>query len=79
MIKYYMFVHAQTLPTLFNPWIVAYQAPQSMGFYRQDSRQEYWSELPFPPPGDLPVPWIKHVSLASLSPPGKPLYGHKRL
>ena len=33
-----------------TPWTVAYQAPPSMGF----SRQEYWSELPFPSPGDLP-------------------------
>ena len=33
-----------------TPWTVAYQAPQSMGF----SRQEYWSGLPFPSPGDLP-------------------------
>ena len=33
-----------------TPWIVAYQAPPSMGF----SRQEYWSGLPFPSPGDLP-------------------------
>ena len=32
------------------PWTVAYQAPQSMEF----SRQEYWSGLPFPSPGDLP-------------------------
>ena len=32
------------------PWIVAHQAPLSMGF----PRQEYWSGLPFPPPGDLP-------------------------
>ena len=32
-----------------NPRTVAYQAPQSMEF----SRQEYWSGLPFPPPGDL--------------------------
>ena len=31
-------------------WTVAYQAPSSMGF----SRQEYWSGLPFPSPGDLP-------------------------
>ena len=34
---------------------VAYQAPPSMGF----SRQEYWSELPFPSPGDLPNPGIE--------------------
>ena len=33
-----------------TPWIVAYQAPLSMGF----SRQEYWSGLPFPSPGHLP-------------------------
>ena len=32
-----------------TPWTVAYQAPPSMGF----SRQEYWSVLPFPSPGDL--------------------------
>ena len=31
-------------------WTVAFQAPQSMKFFRQ----EYWSELPFPTPGDLP-------------------------
>ena len=38
-----------------------HQDPVSMGF----SRQEYWSGLPFPPPGDLPNPGIKPVSLAS--------------
>ena len=32
-----------------TPWTIAYQTPQSMGF----SRQEYWSGLPFPSPGDL--------------------------
>ena len=37
------------------PWAVAHQAPLSMGF----SRQEYWSGLPFPSPGDLPDPGIK--------------------
>ena len=43
-------------PTLFaTPWTVACQAPLSMGF----SRQEYWSGLPFPPPGDLPDPGIE--------------------
>ena len=35
-----------------TPWTVAYQAPRSMEF----SRQEYWSGLPFPSPGDLPNP-----------------------
>ena len=38
-----------------SPWTVAYQAPPSMGF----SRQEYWSGLPFPSPGDLPDPGIE--------------------
>ena len=41
--------------------IVAYEAPLSMGF----SRQEYWSGLPGPPPGDLPDPGIKPTSLMS--------------
>ena len=44
-----------------TPWIVALQAPLSMEF----SRQEYWSGLPFPAPGDLSDPGIKPVSLAS--------------
>ena len=38
-----------------TPWTIAYQAPQSMEF----SRQEYWSGLPFPSPGDLPDPGIE--------------------
>ena len=38
--------------------IVAHQAPQSMGF----SRQEYWSRLPCSPPGDLPDPEIEPAS-----------------
>ena len=38
-----------------TPWTVAYQAPPSLGF----SRQEYWSGLPFPSPGDLPNPGIE--------------------
>ena len=38
-----------------TPWTVAYQASPSMGF----SRQEYWSGLPFPSPGDLPDPGIE--------------------
>ena len=40
-------------------WTVAHQAPLPMGF----SRQEYWSRLPCPPPGDLPKPGIKPMSL----------------
>ena len=44
-----------------NQWTVAPQAPLSMGF----SRQEYWSRLPFPPPGDFPDLGIKPISLVS--------------
>ena len=43
-----------------TPWTVAYQAPPSMGF----SRQEYWSGLPFPSPEDLPDPGIERRSPA---------------
>ena len=43
-----------------TPWTVAYQAPPSMGF----SRQEYWSGLPFPSPGDFPNPRIEPRSPA---------------
>ena len=43
-----------------TPWTVAHQAPQSMEF----SRQEYWSGLPFPSPGDLPDPEIEPGSPA---------------
>ena len=39
-------------------WTVTYLAPLSMGF----PRQEYWSELPFPPPGDLPDPGTEPTS-----------------
>ena len=42
------------------PWTVAHQAPPSMGF----SRQEHWSGLPFPSPGDLPNPGIEPGSPA---------------
>ena len=54
-------MHAQSLPlclTLWNLRTVAHQTPLSMGF----SRREYWSELPCPPPGDLPDPGIESVS-----------------
>ena len=43
-----------------TPWTVTYQASPSMGF----SRQEYWSELPCPSPGDLPDPGIEPGSPA---------------
>ena len=51
----------QLCPTLCVPWTGACQAPLSMGFYRQ----EYWSGLPFPSPGDLPDPGIEPRSLPS--------------
>ena len=44
-----------------TPWSVARQAPLSMGF----SRQEYWSGLLFPAPGDLPHPGMEPSPLAS--------------
>ena len=44
-------------------WTVARQAPLSMGF----SRQEYWSGLPFPSPGDLPKPGIKPLDQTRVS------------
>ena len=59
-----------------TPWTVAYQAPPSVGF----SRQEYWSGLPFPSPGDLPSPGIEpgspalQVDALSSEPPGKSEY-----
>ena len=57
-----------------TPWTVAHQAPLSMIF----SRQEYWSGLPFPSPGDLPNPGIEPVYPAlaggffTIESPGKP-------
>ena len=57
-----------------TPWTTARQAPLSMGF----SRQEYWSGLPFPSPGDLPDPGIEptllhwQVDSSTAGPPGKP-------
>ena len=57
-----------------TPWTVAYQAPPSMGF----SRQEYWSGLPFPSLEDPPNPGIKPrsptllVDALTSKPPGKP-------
>ena len=49
---------AKLCPTLATPWTVACQAPLSMGF----SRQEYWSGLPFPSPGDLAHPGTEPTS-----------------
>ena len=63
-----------------TPWTAAPQAPLSMEF----SREEYWSGLTFPTPGDLPSPGIKPAAPVSPSlaggffttePPGKPKVG----
>ena len=51
---------------LVTPWTAAYQAPLSMGFFRQ----EYWSGLPCPPSGDLSDPGIEPAFLRSLHWPG---------
>ena len=59
-----------------TPWTVAHQASQSMGF----SRQEYWSGLPVPSPGDLPGPEIEPMSptlqadTLTSELPGKPIF-----
>ena len=59
-----------------TPWTIACQGPLSMGF----SRQEYWSRLPFPSPGNVPKPGIKPRSPAlqadslPIETPGKPKF-----
>ena len=67
-----------------TPRTVAYQAPLSVGF----SRQEFWSELPFPSPGDLLNPRIEPASLGSpaladgfftTEPPAKPILETEKL
>ena len=58
------------------PWTVGHQAPLSMEF----PRQEYWSGLPLPPPGDLPDPGIEpgspalQVDSLPSEPPRNPIY-----
>ena len=61
-----MLNHFSCDPFFATPWTVAHQAPLSMGF----SRQEYWSGLPHPPPGDLPGPGIepRDQTLSLISP-----------
>ena len=73
--------HLVVSDSLLTPWTVAHQAPLSMGF----SRQEDWSGLPFPPPGDLPDPGVEPVSptlaggFFSTEPPRKPHMVNKLL
>ena len=61
------------VPLFVIPWTIVFQVPLSMGF----SKQDYWSGLPCPPPGDLPDPRLLPSQAGSLPlvPPGKP---HKR-
>ena len=69
-----MLTHVQLFVTL---WTLAYQAPLSMGF----SRQEYWSGLPLPPQGDLSHPGTKFTSPESpaLQADSLPLSHHRNL
>ena len=73
---------AQSCPALRGPMnYIARQAPLSVGF----SRQEHWSGLPFPPPGDLPDPGIEPRSPTVASrffttePPEKPHYTYQQM
>ena len=56
-----MLSHFSHVQLFVIPWTIVHQAPLSMGF----SKQEHWSGLPCPPPGDLPGPWIEPMSPAS--------------
>ena len=78
--KFYVLCEVKSLSRVrlfVTPWTVAYQAPQSVEF----SRQENWSGLPFPSPGYLPSPGIEPGSSALQAdsllskPPGKPQAG----
>ena len=57
-----MLSHFSRVRLFVTLWIAARQAPLSMGFFRQ----EYWSGLPCPPPGDLPDSEIKPTSKMAL-------------
>ena len=71
-----MLSHFGCVQLFVTTWTVAHQVPLSMEF----SRQEYWSGVPFPSPGDFPDPGIEPASLSSPAlagffttmPPGKP-------
>ena len=75
LLFYYCWLVAKSCLSLATLWAVACQAPLCMNF----PRQEYWSGLPFPPPGNLPDPGIESWSPALQAdslpsePPGKPL------
>ena len=73
IMRVYLLSHFQLFVTR---WIIAHQALSSIGF----PRQEYWNELPFPSPGDLPDPGMetRFLTLQADSlpsePPGKAIY-----
>ena len=77
-------MHVSCVELFVTPWTVAHQTPLSSGF----SRQEYWSGLPFPPPGNLPDPGIEPESPAALTlaggffttePSGKPWHNAEHI
>ena len=74
----YIYICKYQILMICDPWTVACQAPLSMGFFRQ----EYWSGLPFPPPGDLhnpkTEPWSPALQAVSvcLSHQGSPLFNN---
>ena len=69
-----LFSHLVVPDSFMTPWTIVHQAPLSMGF----PRQEHWTGLPFPSPGDLPNPGIEPASptlegtFFTTKPPGKP-------
>ena len=54
-------MHVCKVASIMSLWTLAHQGPLSMRL----SRQEYWSGLPYPPPGDLPDPGVEPMSLMS--------------
>ena len=56
-----MLSHVRLFAAPVAPWTAAHQAPLSVEF----SKQEYWSWVPFPPPGDLPNPGMEPTSPVS--------------
>ena len=74
----HVYVNGSVVSDSANSWTVAHQAPLSTEF----CRQEYWSGLTFPSPGDTPNPGIEPGSLVLQAdsllsePPGKPIFIH---
>ena len=68
MLNAHVFSHSVVSDSIVISWTVTHPAPLSLGFLRQ----EYWSELPFPPPGDLPEVSCIAGGFFTTTPPGKP-------